>query len=90
MSGAFRDLLRYIVLYRKLRGRASSKLVTEQLILAYAKQLVTGMPEEHWRKNMLVLIEICQQEHDKLKQREAYTLKKLKEKAEEYGLEHNL
>ena len=50
------QLLKYIVRYRRLRGASSKKITTEQLILAFAKQLVTGMPEPKWRANMLALI----------------------------------
>lgn len=90
MSPAFKDLLKYIVLYRKLRGRANGKLIMEQLVLAYAKQLATGMPEDQWRKNMLVLIEVCQAEHNRLKARDYSKLRRIKKKAEAYGYEHNL
>lgn len=38
-------------------------MVTEQLILVYAKQLVSGMPEPVWRANMLTLINECDKEH---------------------------
>lgn len=55
-------LLKYIVKYMKLRGRSSARGVAQQLIIGYAKKLVTGMPEELWRKNMLSLINDAEKE----------------------------
>lgn len=56
----FDDLLNYIVTYRKLRASTSKKMVVEQLIHAYAKQLAVGMPEEAWRQTMLDMINKCE------------------------------
>lgn len=57
-------LLGYIVKYRRLRGMASKKLIIEQLIVAYAKQLATGMPEPQWRANLVTLINEAEKEAD--------------------------
>lgn len=81
ISPTFVRLLNYIVRYRKIRGKASSKLVIEQLILAYAKQITTGMPEPVWRKNMLVLINECEVEHAERFKHETLAHKKLERKA---------
>lgn len=65
-------LLKYIVAYRRLRGKASMKLVAEQLLLAYAKQLTSGMPEQAWRDNILMLVNMCEEEqaqYDKVQYR---------------------
>lgn len=63
ISPDFNRLLRYMVKYRNLRGKASARIIVEQLILAYAKQLATGMPEKLWQDNIIVLINLCEQEH---------------------------
>lgn len=60
ISVSFWRLLGYIVTYKRLRSRMSGSRLVEQLILAYAKQLATGMPEELWRKNILLLINQCE------------------------------
>lgn len=52
-----RDLLKYIVQYRNIRDTTTAVKIVDQLILAYGKQLVSGMPERHWRDNMLVHIQ---------------------------------
>lgn len=60
------DLLNYIVAYRKARQpmftkRKSSKLaIAQQLVVAYAKQLVVGMPDEAWRQTMIQKINECE------------------------------
>lgn len=83
----FRRLLKYIVLYRRLRGKATGKLVLEQLVLAYAKQLIAGMPEQLWRDNMLLLISECEVVHQKDRAKEYYRRRKLLKKAKELGLD---
>lgn len=86
ISPTFKRLLLYIVKYRKIRGRATARLVAEQLILAYAKQLVSGMPEQLWRDNMLALINICEVEHQEGYKREVQKHKQLEKKASQSGL----
>lgn len=80
ISPAHKRLLKYIVAYRKLRGRASASVVAEQLILSYAKQLATGMPERLWHEHILTLINECEDEHtarhDKIANRQAELEKK--------------
>jgi hypothetical protein len=63
ISPQFKQLLDFIKHYRQLRGPTSMRLIAEQLILAYAKQLVSGVPEQTWRVNMLTLINVCEEEH---------------------------
>lgn len=78
----FLRLLHYIVKYRKLRGRASARVVVEQLILAYAKQLTSGMPEANWRANIIELINMCEQTHAERFNNEKRSHQKLKRTAE--------
>ena len=54
------QLLKYIVAYLRLRGYVASRQVVDKLIVAYGKQLVTGMPEPAWRATMLDLINKCE------------------------------
>lgn len=60
------ELLDYVVTYLKARlpinqkRQASRQAVANQLILAYAKQLASGIPEDHWRANMIYLINECE------------------------------
>lgn len=51
-----KDLLGYIVAWRKLREPTSNKSLIGEIIVAYAKAISTGMPEEVWRKNIINLI----------------------------------
>ena len=76
ISPTFLRLLAYLVTYRKLRGKATIRLTIEQLILAFAKQLVSGMPEKLWRANMLALINECEKEHEELYKNAMVTSKK--------------
>lgn len=81
ISPTFVRLLKYVVDYKRLRGRASVKLIAEQLILAYAKQITTGMPEAVWRANMLALINECDKEHQEYYDHERAKHEELKRKA---------
>lgn len=62
----FDTLLDYIVDYRKARTaenskrQSSRKMVVNQLILAYAKQLTVGMPEQAWVNSMIDRINACE------------------------------
>lgn len=81
LSHTFLRLLTYIVKYRRMRGRVTSRLLVEQLILAYAKQIITGMPEPVWRANMLTLINECEVEHAERFKHEAKAHKEIERKA---------
>lgn len=57
LNEEYHDLLIYLVMYTKLRQPKNNKrTVVQDMILARAKQLVTGMPEELWRQNLIQLI----------------------------------
>lgn len=56
ISDEYHDLLVYIVNYKRLRQSTSKRKVLDQLILQEAKRIVTGMPEELWRQNLIQLI----------------------------------
>lgn len=72
-----------------MRGKASLKLLTEQLILAYAKQIISGMPEPVWRANMLTLINECESEHQEEYRRDIERHKEIQRKASQsLGTEH--
>jgi hypothetical protein len=81
ISPTFLRLLNYIVKYRRIRSKANGKTVIEQLILAFAKQIVTGMPEPVWRANMLTLINECEVEHAERFKHEAKAHKEIERKA---------
>jgi len=81
-------LFSYVVRYKKLRGKASVKLLAEQLILAYAKQITSGMPEPVWRANMLTLINECEKEHEKEYQHDLERHKEIERKASQSQAGH--
>lgn len=56
ISKEHKELLDYIVTYRRTYGRSTRKITVEQLVLTYAKQLATGMINKEWREHMLHLI----------------------------------
>lgn len=45
----FNTLLKFIVQYRQQKQDTNARLLIEQLILAYAKQMVTGVLDENQR-----------------------------------------
>lgn len=80
VSPSFQVLAKYITEYRRLRGKATIRIVMEQLILSYAKQLASGMPEETWRYNILSLINMCEEEHKELYEKEQRKYQEYKER----------
>lgn len=63
-------------------------MVTEQLILAYAKQLVSGIPEAVWRANMLTLINECEKEHQEDYEHEIAKHEEIKRRASQSPTGH--
>lgn len=59
-----KDLLAYLVSWRKLREPSSQKMLINDIIVAYAKVVATGMPEEVWRKNIINLINRAEEAED--------------------------
>jgi hypothetical protein len=62
ISESVHDLLIYLVMYKRLRRPTMSKRkLLDELIVQEAKRLVTGMPEELWRQNLIQLINAAEE-----------------------------
>lgn len=56
ISVQFDNLLVYVTKHRNMRSYTNKGLTVEDLILAYAKQLVAGMPKAEWREHAMRLV----------------------------------
>lgn len=81
MDGSHKILLKYLVEYRRLREPMSGRRLINQLILAYAKQLASSMPEKLWQDNIITLINDCEVEHEAYRKQQLKRIKELEKRA---------
>lgn len=74
-------LLDYIATYLRLHQDATRTSVAEELILAYGKQLLPGVPEKLWEDNMRLMIKECEDEHEEKRKQNIKTIKQIEARA---------